>query len=278
LFDVSFQGHSLNFLQFASAIKLSPSNTGVAMNKTLRLSAIALSLSMSAGLALSDTVRISGAGTVFNAIVSAGKADVEKSTGHTLALVSSNSGKGLADLATGACDVAMVSEPMDVAGPLAEVAGAKIDAKAVQFFELKKDVIVFVVHPSNQVSKLSPDQLRDILTGKTANWKEVGGSDKPIVVYGEGPTAGTRAMVKKLLLGSAEYTPGLKAQTSIKRVAELVATDEAGFAAVGANFVEAGKTKAIESKKFERPLALATLGAPKPAAKAVIDAYAKIAK
>jgi len=44
------------------------------------------------------------------------------------------------------------------------------------------------------------------------------------------------------------------------------------------NFVEAGKTKAIESKKFERPLALATMGAPKPAFKAVIDAYAKEAK
>jgi phosphate transport system substrate-binding protein len=195
-----------------------------------------------------------------------------------LALISSNSGKGLADLATGACDIAMVSEPIDVAAPLAEVAGAKIDAKAIQFFELKKDVILFVVHPSNPVSKLTPEQLRDILTGKISNWKEVGGNDKPIVVYGEGPTAGTRAMIKKLLLGSAEYTPGLKAQTSIKRAAEMVATDENGFAGVGANFVEAGKTKAIESKKLERPLALATLGAPKPAAKAVIDAYSKLAR
>jgi phosphate transport system substrate-binding protein len=148
----------------------------------------------------------------------------------------------------------------------------------VQFFELKKDVIVFVVHPSNPVSKLTPEQLRDILTGKTANWKQLGGNDKPIVVYGEGPTAGTRAMVKKLVLGGAEYLPSLKAQTSIKRVGELVALDENGVAAVGANFVEAGKLKAIESKKFERPLALATLGAPKPAAKAVIDAYAKLAK
>ena len=248
------------------------------MKKTLRLSSIALALSMLTGFASADTVKISGAGTVFNAIVSAGKADVEKSTGHTLNLVSSNSGKGLADLAAGACDIAMVSEPLDVSAPLAEVAGTKIDAKAVQFFELKKDTIVFVVHPSNPVNKLTSEQITDILSGKTVNWKQVGGSDKPIVVYGEGPTAGTRAMIKKLLLGSSEYTPALKAQTSIKRVAELIATDESGFAGVGASFVEAGKTKAVESKKFERPLALATLGAPKPAAKAVIDAYAKLAK
>jgi hypothetical protein len=34
----------------------------------------------------------------------------------------------------------------------------------------------------------------------------------------------------------------------------------------------------VDTKKLERPLALATLGAPKPAAKAVIDAYTKEAK
>lgn len=248
------------------------------MKKTMRFSAISLALAMLSGGVLADTIKISGAGTVFASFASSGRAAVEKSTGHTLAIVSSNSGKGLADLASGACDIAMVSEPLDVSAPLAEVAGAKIDPKAVQFFELKKDEIVFIVHPSNPVGKLTPEQLRDILTGKITNWKELGGKDKAISVYGEGPTAGTRAMIRKLVLGGAEYTPRLKAQTSIKRVAEVVAGDETAIAGVGRNFVEADKTKAIESKKFERPLALATLGAPKPAVKAVIDAYAIVAK
>ncbi len=248
------------------------------MNKTIRISAILLATAMLAGGAIAETVRISGAGTVFADFVSSGKAAVEKSTGHTLQIVSSNSGKGLADLSSGAADIAMVSEPMDVAAPLAEVAGTKVDPKAVQFFELKKAELVFIVHPSNPVGKLTPEQLRDILTGKIVNWKEVGGKDKAIVVYSEGPTAGTRALIKKLVMGGAEYASALKAQTSIKRVSELVATDEAAIAGVGRNFVEAGKTKALDSKKYERPLALATLGAPNPAAKAVIDAYAKEAK
>lgn len=250
------------------------------MKKMLPLAAIPLVVAMLVGAATAaaDTVKISGSGTVFSSIVLPGKDAVEKSTGHTLQVVSSNSGKGLAGLASGTTDIAMVSEPMDIAGPSAEAAGTKIDSNAVHFFELKKDEIVFIVHPSNPVGKLSPEQLRDIFTGKTTNWKDVGGKDKPIVVYGEGPSAGTRAMIKKLVLNGAEYSPGLKAQTSIKRVAELVASDEAGFAGVGKGFVEAGKTKAVESKKLERPLALVTLGAPKPAAKAVIDAFAKEAK
>lgn len=172
----------------------------------------------------------------------------------------------------------MVSEPLDIAGPLAEAAGAKIDVKAVQFFELRKDEILFIVHPSNPVSKLSVEQLRDIMTGKVSNWKDVGGKDAAIVVYGEGPSSGTRAIVRKLVLNGAEYTPTMRAQSAIKRVADILAEDAAGIGSVGKNFVESGKHETIESKRFERPIALATMGAPKPAFKAVIDAYAKEAK
>lgn len=46
------------------------------MNKSLRISAIALALSALAGTALADTVRISGAGTVLGAVVSPAKATV----------------------------------------------------------------------------------------------------------------------------------------------------------------------------------------------------------
>ena len=93
------------------------------MMKTLRLSSMTLALSMLSGIAFADTVTISGSSTVFSAVVTPHKADVEKTTGHTLSLVSSNSGKGLGDLASGASEIAMVSEPMDVAGPAAEAAG-----------------------------------------------------------------------------------------------------------------------------------------------------------
>jgi phosphate transport system substrate-binding protein len=143
---------------------------------------------------------------------------------------------------------------------------------------LKKDEIVFVVNPANPVGKLTWEQLRDIHTGKISNWKEVGGKDKPIVVYADSTTGGTRAMIKKIVLGGAEFGPAVKSQSSVKRAAEMVGGDEAGVAGVGKGFVDAEKNKTLDTKKIERPLALATLGAPKPAAKAVIEAFAKEAK
>lgn len=230
--------------------------------------------------ALADTVKITGASTVLNVVIAPVKGAVEKSTGHTLQIIGSGTGKGLVDLFEGTSDIAMVSEPMDIAADAAAVAGKKIDQNAVQFFELKKDEIVFVVHPSNPVGKLSWEQLRDIHTGKIANWKEVGGKDLPIVVYSDSTTGGTRAMVKKIVLGGAEYGPAVKAQTTVKRAAEMVGAlaDGAGITGVGKGFVDPAKNKIVDTKKIERPLALATLGAPKPAAKAVIEAFAKEAK
>ena len=248
------------------------------MKRILSLAAIALAAATLAGTASADTVKISGAGTVFNVVVAPAKAAVEKGTGHTVQVVSSSTGKGLTDLSTGASEIAMVSEPIEMAADAAATAGAKLDIKSVQVFDLRKDEIVFVVHPSNPVAKLSWEQLRDIHIGKIGNWKELGGKDQAIVVYADSTTGGTRAIIKKSVLGGAEFGAASKSQSSIKRVAEMVAVDEAGIGGVGKGFAEPGKVKIVDSKKLERPLMLVTLGAPKPAAKAVIEAFVREAK
>lgn len=134
------------------------------------LSIAALAAAVACGAACADTVKITGASTVLNVVITPAKANVEKATGHSLQIMGSGTGNGLVDLFDGTSDIAMVSEPMDIAADAAAVAGKKIDPQAVQFFELKKDEIVFVLHPSNPVSKLSWEQLRDIHTGKIANW------------------------------------------------------------------------------------------------------------
>ena len=241
--------------------------------KTIALAAL-IAVTISAPC-LAETVKMHGATTVLNVVVKPAQAAVEKSTGHTLEIVGNATGKGLVSLSDGAADVAMVSEPLDIAVEAAAVAGKKVDPKTLQFFEVRKDEIVFVVHPSNPVGKLTHEQIRDIHLGKIKNWKEVGGKDLPIAVYSDAVTGGTRAMIKKIVLGGAEYGPEVKAQTSVKRAAEVVAADEAGIAGVGKGFAEPGKDKILDTKKIERPLGFVTIGAPKPAVKQVIDAFAK---
>lgn len=245
------------------------------MNKKLALSIVSLAIATIGGTAAADTVTISGASTVFNVVVKPSQDKVMKSSGHTLEITTSNTGKGLVDLVEGRANLAMVSEPMDIALDAAAGAGKKIDGKTVQFFEVMKDEVVIAVHPSNAVSKLSTEQVRDIHTGKIKNWKEVGGKDLAINVYTENVTGGTRALLKKVVLGGAEFSADVKPQTSVKRVAEMVAGDEAGIGGVGRGFAAESKDKVIESDKIERPLGFASLGAPSAASKAVIEAFVR---
>jgi phosphate transport system substrate-binding protein len=168
---------------------------------------------------------------------------------------------------------------MDIALAAAAVAGKTIDPAKLRMFEIRKDEILFVVHPSNPVGALTWEQLRDIHTGKITNWKQVGGKDAQINVYSDALTGGTRAMVKKVVLGGAEYGDNVKSLTAVKRVAELVAQDANGIGGVGRGFVDPAKDKVVQTKKIERPLAVVTIGEPSPKVKQVIDAYkAQVAK
>ena len=240
--------------------------------------AITLVLGVTAGHAFPAEVRLNGATTVVNFVVVPLKAEVEKASGHTLAILGNATGRGLVDLVDGKCDAAMVSEPLDIAVEAAAAAGKTIDPARLAFAVVKTDEIVFVANKVNPVKKLSWAQLRDIHTGKIANWKEVGGKDAPIVVYSDALTGGTRAMIKHIVMEGQEFGPATKPQAAVKKAAEMVAGDENGIAGVGKGFVDTDKTFVIESKKLERPLGFVTLGKPGGDTASVIAAFMAAAR
>jgi len=64
-----------------------------------------------------------------------------------------------------------------------------------------------VVNPKVGVTNITAQQLIDIFTGKTTNWKDVGGIDKAIVIINRPASSGTRALFKKYgLAGKTEAT------------------------------------------------------------------------
>lgn len=61
------------------------------------------------------------------------------------------------------------------------------------------DGIAVVTDPANTVEDLTKDQLINIYNGTTANWKDLGGADQPIVVIGRESGSGTRSAFEELL-------------------------------------------------------------------------------
>lgn len=61
------------------------------------------------------------------------------------------------------------------------------------------DGIAVVVDKANSTANLTKDQLIGIYNGTVTNWKDLGGSDQPIVVVGREAGSGTRGAFEELL-------------------------------------------------------------------------------
>ena len=71
----------------------------------------------------------------------------------------------------------------------------------LQVFVIARDGIAIVAHPEVPVGDLTVDQVRDIFSGKTTNWKDVGGEDQSIILVSREEGSGTRAAFEEMVMG-----------------------------------------------------------------------------
>lgn len=70
----------------------------------------------------------------------------------------------------------------------------------LEIHSLGRDGLVFLTGSQNPVTSLTTDQLRDIYTGKTTDWSQLGGSAEPIVPFQRNEESGSQTLFKKLLM------------------------------------------------------------------------------
>ena len=69
---------------------------------------------------------------------------------------------------------------------------AEVEKYGLVSFPFAIDGVAVAVNPANKVAGLTKAQIKDIFSGKIANWKEVGGADAPISLYVREDGSGTR--------------------------------------------------------------------------------------
>jgi phosphate transport system substrate-binding protein len=243
------------------------------MNKKWLILLVTVLLVAGATAAWSAEIKLFGAASAVDRLANPYKAAVEKKTGFTLVVVTSNAGKGLIDLVDGKCDAALASAPLETVVQGAKALGRDIDASKLKMTVIASDEIVFIVHPFNPVKSLTWDQLRDIHTGKITNWKEVGGKDAPIIVFTDAAASATRGLIQQVVMGGREYSPASKTLEQITMVNDMVAVKPNGIGGLGKGFAKQNQVRIVESKKIERPLGFITIGEPAGPVKKVIEAY-----
>jgi phosphate transport system substrate-binding protein len=119
-----------------------------------------------------------------------------------ISVTGGGSGTGIAALINNTVDLANASRQIKDE----EIAEAQ--SKGVEPVEhiIARDAIAVIVNPENPVNELTLQQISDIYSGKTTNWSEVGGDDRPIVKLSRETNSGTHVYFLEtvLRLGSKE--------------------------------------------------------------------------
>ena len=154
------------------------------------------------------------------------------------------SGTGIAALINGTVDLAQSSRPMkDKEKQQAEQnRGSKLNETPVAL-----DALAIFVHSTNPVSELSIAQIADIYTGKVTNWKQVGGKDTTIVIYGRENSSGTYEYFREHVLNKTDFAPRVQTLSGTAAVINAVGSDVNGIGYGGIAY--ASNVKAIAVKK-----------------------------
>jgi phosphate transport system substrate-binding protein len=156
------------------------------------------------------------------------------------------------------------------------ISGAAKDGTTIDKNSLQQEVIgtnrtVLFVHPSNRVSKLTKEQIKGIFTGKIANWKEVGGDDRVIVVAWGIGTPGQNAQFGKMVLDNEAVTKEAMETTNYAAIKEAVASTPE---AIGIDpFGMADETVKViaNDPELSSPIIAVTVGKPSPKVQKLID-------
>ncbi len=116
------------------------------------------------------------------------------------------------------------------------------------------DAVAFILHPTNRDTVLTVDQLRDLISGKTQQWKQLNPQSKlgNVVLVFDNPLSGTVRYARDTIAGGAELPPNASALNTNTEVINYVATHPNAIGIIGANWISDTDDKGVQ--KFRREI------------------------
>jgi phosphate transport system substrate-binding protein len=106
------------------------------------------------------------------------------------------------------------------------------------------DGIAIIVHPSNPLTDISIEQIRQLFIGAVTNWQALGLLPHPIDLITREEGSGTREAFEHLVMAKHEITPAALVQDSNGSVREIVAGDPYSIGFISAGLVDS-RVKAL---------------------------------
>jgi phosphate transport system substrate-binding protein len=153
----------------------------------------------------------------------------------TVQVTGGGSGVGISALINGTTDICDASRPMK---------GSERDKLKSRYNSLgseipaARDGITLYVNEENPVSELSLDQIKAIYLSEVKNWKDVGGPDMKIILYGRENSSGTYVYFRDVVLKGADYSPVMQSLPGTAAIVNAVAKDKNGIGYGGAAYAK----------------------------------------
>jgi phosphate transport system substrate-binding protein len=178
-------------------------------------------------------IRIKGSDTEVNLVQRLAERFMEKNPKLSIAVTGGGSGVGISALINSETDIANSSRQMKEE----EMLKAKengIDPVATVF---GLDRLAIITHPSLKIGSLTIEELGKIYRGEITNYKELGGPDLLITLYGRTSASGTYNYFRERVLKD-DYSPDMRQMIGTSQIVEAVKGDKGGIGYVGIGYIK----------------------------------------
>lgn len=197
-------------------------------------------------------ISVKGSDTMVNLAQRWAEVYMQNNPNVSIQVTGGGSGTGVAALLNSTLDLANSSREIKAS----ELETAKRKGVTPVVYEVALDGIALIVHSDNQIDNLTVKQVSDIFSGKITNWKQLGGQDMMITLYGRENSSGTYEFFKEHVLGKNEsgkqidYATSTQVLQGTAALGEAVARDVKGIGYGGVGyFALRNDVKILQIKK-----------------------------
>jgi ABC-type phosphate transport system substrate-binding protein len=133
-----------------------------------------------------------------------------------------------------------------------------------------RDLMKIIVNDSAHVKALNIEEIANIFSGRTKNWKSLTGVDLPIVLY-SAEDRKDKAPFRKFAMKNAEFGNNMKVVPSLANMLSGIDSTPGSIGFMALNQALPSHVIEAETPPIGRPVTLITVGRPKPAVETLVN-------
>ncbi len=179
-----------------------------------------------------EELKIAGSDTLLQLVANLVEVYSEKNPGAKISVAGGGSGTGIAAAINREIDIALSSRP------LKEEEEQLFRERGIEYYEIiiARDVLSIIVHPENPIEALTLEEVVKIYRGEVTNWKEVGGKDQKITLYGRTSASGTYIYFRDEIL-KGDYSLEMREMPGNQAIIESLKVDLSGIGYVSSGYL-----------------------------------------